>query len=1267
MTRVIDVRTSGEADLEQVLQSLHEQTRTGTLKLSGPDGRIKYVYFKRGTIELLKTTRSRTLLGKALLKRRKLTYEQLLAALERQKAANRPLRLGEILVGMGIVLESDVHQALAYQIAEEVFELFTWPEARSEFFRGEPPLDIFDPEDLQARVSLSPVQLAREAVRRQKELQEIQRTIPSLRDVFVPQDAAREREENQQNPAVQELLTCLDGQRSVDELLELVRAPDLVALRTLAKLKSDGDAQPLPGRELIALGELLENQGEFERARQRYLRAEELHTADFDLPRRIGQIAEALGDIPEASRRYMTYADRCDQAGYPEVAAQTLARVVEMDPSLSAARERWAELLAKTARTLQQSAPDQARERLAQAVEIYEQLLTAEQTPEEQQRLLEVLRELQPERLELRERMAELALLRGDVGQAIEDYQELAMLALEEGDLPGAIRLLQRILEIEPGEILALQSLAATYARMGRKDEAVAQYLRFARSFEEAGLASAGADTLIEIYEKVAELDPDNTPARMFLARAYSQKAETDKSAQNLQSMVESLRRSGREEELLEALDRLHEVKPLDAQQLLERARLARKLGKEKGEAAGFRQVAEAAARAGDAALARQAWGEVLGALPGDLEAHLALGRLEQQDKQEEAAARRFAASFELAMLAGRHDLAEEAVKRALDCEPDRPAHRERLARLYVVRGKVGEAVKTLVRAARGSRDDEDFGVARAWARRALELDPACEDARDLLENLRRAVGFAPPPAQADQSGLEPRAEELDRPLIVPTITGGPKVASIEGLKQKNKSLAGTLNKLRALKGGGPAEGGGESEEQAAPGGISKGPEAPGDAAEVGVSKKATSAMSRLRALKSGGEAPPAHSGRGLRPGRSEESSSELPTFAASEPSAGGGEAVPESAPAAQKSTQRISKGPEAPGDPADAAVSQKASSALSKLRALKSGGGAAGDASGSEERLASAPAGQKISKGPEAPGDPADAAVSQKASSALSKLKALKSGGGGAGASGSEERPAQKISKGPEAPGDAADAATAQKASSAMSRLKALKSGGGAASFTPAPVVSTPEPAAPAPEPAPEPAVAAAALGDGGSAAAIFDGSSAEGTPVVASGGPLSEDGSAGGASAPKASSALSRLKALKSGGGGGAAPVPQQISKGPEAPGDPADAAVSQKASSALSKLKALKSGGGLAPTPTAPPAVSKGPEAPGDAADPATSQKATSALSKLKALKSGGGGPAPAPAPEKISKGPEAPGDPASAEVSQKASTAMSRLRSLRGGSA
>ncbi len=1149
MTSVLDLRTREEGDLARLLSSMQEQAKTGTLKLRGADGRVKYVYLKRGTVELLKTNRSRTLLGKALLKRHKLTDEQLRAALERQKAATGSLRLGEILVGMGIVKESDVHQALAYQIAEEIFELFTWEHIESEFYRGEPPLDIFESEDLQARVSLSPVQLAREAIRRQNELAEIRRTLPSPGDVLAPLQRAY-RPDNEQNPAIAEVLSCLDGQRTIGELLDVVRAPDLVALRVLVKMVQEGDAVPLSASELIPLGQALEERGELERAQQRYRRAEDLGHPDFDLPRRIGQIAEALGDVAEACRRYAVYADRCDQAGYPEVAAQTLERVLQLDPDQAHARQRYGDLLVKQAKAAREAGDASAGEVLEKAAAQYERLLERAASPEQQRAYLSELVEILPGRDDLRERLAQVSISLGDSAQAVIELQELATNALEAQRWERAVEVLEKILSIDPNDIMAVQSLASTYAQLGRTDDAVRQYLSFATSLEESGLAAASGDTLVDIYEKIVELDPTNTHASRFLATAYEGKKNADKALAHYSRVVESLRESGDDEQLAEALDRLSELKPHDPDVALERARLKGRLGDPGESARIYRSVAESAHLKGDDGTAAEAWRELLAVQPGDLEAHLAVARLQASGSDEhEAAARRCAAVFELALLAENEELAYEAVKLALDIDPDDPTHRRRLADIQARRGRAEEAARTLVRAARRARDDEDLGRSRSWARRALELDATCDDARELLENLRRQAAAASAPAPApEQRG----------PTINATITGGGRSPGIEGFAAKTrrvgniadrlrsmKGLGGSpqdsspqapepgssetrvisrkasnaMNKLRALKRGEtPAE---PSSDQLgalpddASGGrkVSKGPEAPGSAADAKVSKKASSALNKLKALR-----------------------------------AGGGEPAPASADPAASSGQKVSKGPEAPGAAADAKVSKKASSALNKLKALRAGGGEPAPASAGP----AASSGQKVSKGPEAPGEAADTKVSKKASSALNKLKALRAGGGEPAASpGPAAASGQQVSKGPEAPGAAADAQVSKKATSALSKLKALRAGGGSPTASPGPGATSEQKVSKGPE-----------------------------APGEAADAQVSK----------KATSALSKLKALRAGGGsgGGATSAPaaaaQKVSKGPEAPGEAADAQVSKKASSAMDRLRALKaqkgSGGAGAP---------------------------------------------------------------------------------------
>src|SRR5690606_6826169 len=135
---------------------------------------------------------------------------------------------------------------------------------------------------------------------------------------------------------------------------------------------------------------------------------------------------------------------------------------------------------------------------------------------------------------------------------------------------------------------------------------------------------------------------------------------------------------------------------------------------------------------------------------------------------------------------------------------------------------------------------------------------------------------------------------------------GGAQTVSIETFKAKTRKIGGIAERLRSLAGGGPVapvppQVDGEAK-------AATGAEGPGDAT---LSRKASSAMNKLRALKSGA----ASSGGAAD-------------------ADGSGEAPLTAPPAA------MPKGPEGPGEAVDEGLAKKASSAMSRLKALKAGGG---------------------------------------------------------------------------------------------------------------------------------------------------------------------------------------------------------------------------------------------------------------------------------------------------------------------------------------
>ncbi|HIG16224.1 MAG TPA: hypothetical protein EYQ31_02405, partial [Candidatus Handelsmanbacteria bacterium] len=77
--------------------------------------------------------------------------------------------------------------------------------------------------------------------------------------------------------------------------------------------------------------------------------------------------------------------------------------------------------------------------------------------------------------------------------------------------------------------MLAIQSLAKTYKKLGDNDKAIAAYKSWIKCIEDSGLAAASQGRMVEIHETIVALDPRDTDARKFLAGAYKNKEHSEK------------------------------------------------------------------------------------------------------------------------------------------------------------------------------------------------------------------------------------------------------------------------------------------------------------------------------------------------------------------------------------------------------------------------------------------------------------------------------------------------------------------------------------------------------------------------------------------------------------------------------------------------------------------------------------------------------------------------------------------------------------------
>src|SRR5438128_8363124 len=201
-----------EASLPDVLQLLALGQKTGCLSIADRSN-FGYIYFEKGRICYASIVNRRDRLGDILVKHARITDEQLAAAIHKQSTA-RGKKLGEILVGMSVISQTDLERYMRVQIEESVYYLFTWTQGTFNFEADVRP----DQQDFQ--VSINPESLLLEGARRVDEWSLIEKKIPSFDLIFLLDKDRLAISEATLTDTQQRLLPLLDGSRDVHQVIE---------------------------------------------------------------------------------------------------------------------------------------------------------------------------------------------------------------------------------------------------------------------------------------------------------------------------------------------------------------------------------------------------------------------------------------------------------------------------------------------------------------------------------------------------------------------------------------------------------------------------------------------------------------------------------------------------------------------------------------------------------------------------------------------------------------------------------------------------------------------------------------------------------------------------------------------------------------------------------------------------------------------------------------------------------------------------------------
>src|ERR1043166_91316 len=231
-----DVSIFSFADL---LQHLAQRQSSGLLTIT--QGQMQKAIFlgAEGMRLMSISTRKTSSLGEILIRTRKITRAQLDQLLvEQQKTGERR---GEVVSRQGHVTKTDIETALREQAQEEIYDLFSWTEAKFEFLEGPEPAKPKDFPLADVVVDASPTSVMLEAARRADELQVIKKALRDESMIPIRTTKAFEPEKLGLGP---DLITAVyqqvNGRVGISEVIRLSLYPRFEALRAMYVLPTKG-------------------------------------------------------------------------------------------------------------------------------------------------------------------------------------------------------------------------------------------------------------------------------------------------------------------------------------------------------------------------------------------------------------------------------------------------------------------------------------------------------------------------------------------------------------------------------------------------------------------------------------------------------------------------------------------------------------------------------------------------------------------------------------------------------------------------------------------------------------------------------------------------------------------------------------------------------------------------------------------------------------------------------------------------------------------
>jgi pilus assembly protein FimV len=176
----------------------------------------------------------------------------------------------------------------------------------------------------------------------------------------------------------------------------------------------------------------------------------------------------------------------------------------------------------------------------------------------------------------------------GESDKATECFKTVGDAYASQGFTVKAIAMYKKISKLKPS-LESVLKLAELYTQQGLFNDARAQYLQVADEF----LKSGELDNAVRIFQKILEMDPENTTMRIKLAEVYVRLGKKNEAWQIFSAAAESLRSKGSLSGAEEILARMLKLDPGNAHALLLQGRNLLESGDGEGAIASLTKVAD--------------------------------------------------------------------------------------------------------------------------------------------------------------------------------------------------------------------------------------------------------------------------------------------------------------------------------------------------------------------------------------------------------------------------------------------------------------------------------------------------------------------------------------------------------------------------------------------------------------------------------------------------------------------------------------------------